>query len=151
MVLGISILYSTKVNIRAYRKAIIAVKSLVILNPDFSYIQAPKSGPITSPRPFAVLKTPEDRLFTRPTYVGYWPMTDSTIEGSARIRPTGMKRPSRTCPIIMIISVLSMSELTKVLGPTQKRDKPQKIMPIIMTARLSHYFGIFSTTTAEGM
>ena len=57
-------------NIKAYRKAIIAVKSLVILNPDFSYIQAPKSGPITSPRPFAVLNTPEDRLFTRPTCVG---------------------------------------------------------------------------------
>ena len=78
-------------------------------------------------------------------------MTDSTIEGSARIRPTGMNRPSRTYPIIMTISVLSMSELTNVLGPTQKRDKPQKIMPIIMTFRLSHYFGIFSTTIAEGI
>ena len=66
----------------------------------------------------------------------------STIVGRPRIRPTGMKRPIKAYPMIIMLRIEESSVAKSDDGPTKKSERPAKQAPIIIKALLSHVFGM---------
>ena len=103
------------------------VVSPVDLKPICSHMAAPYNGPMTSPSPINVLKMPEDMLFTCRSCPGKCLLAASTMVGSARISPIGMKRPSTPCPMIMTLNYASPEMDKNADGPTKVSAMQQSI------------------------